>query len=302
MDYVVSKNYKTGDKVLGKVAFSNLQDCFNNVNPGDRIFLCDELYYGKHILRCKDITIIGSDESVISYDAYHGEKIRECDGGDGYKVYGTTGSATFTVTPMASNLRMVNVTVQNTHMHVSIDDQAVAFKSEAEGGFFEECKFISCQDTLYITGNDNILYKCYIYGTVDFIMGSGNVIYDRCKIVLRCKDNKFTYITAPNTNSVNNYGFYFYKCSISTDGGGADNYLGRPWYSTGAKFEIIPRAFFYKCSFPKELKLEAVKMRDYNPDNFEFNWFECEQQGELKTKVNDQRLVDFYEKIYLQRR
>lgn len=303
MEYVVSKDYKTGDKILGRVAFTTLQECFSKVKPGDRIYLRNEVYYGKFILRCNDITLIGMDESIISYDAYHGEKIRECDGGDGHKVYGTTGSATFTVSPMASGFKMFNVTVQNTHEWVrSEGQQAVAFKSEAENGYYEECKFIGLQDTLYVMADDNVFNKCFISGTIDFIFGAGNVILDNCSIVIRSKESPFNYICAPNTRIVSSYGLYFHRCNISSDVKGSESWLGRPWFDAGTKYEIVPRCMFYRCILPSNLHLGFIKMRDNDPDKYEMYYYKCIYKREEVSNTEDERLIDFYEKIYSQRR
>lgn len=302
MDYIVSKDLVDGENIYGKIACSNLQECFNKVKSGDIIYLKSEMYYGKFTLRTPDVTLIGTDDSVISYDAYHGEKIRECDGGDGVKVYGTTGSTTFLVTPMASGFKMFNVTVQNTHKHDADRNQAVAFKMDAEGGYFEECKFYGCQDTLYISKNDNVFYKCIISGTIDFIFGAGNAILEKCHIICRANETDFNYICAPSTRSVNPYGLFFYKCTVSVVKGDADIYLGRPWYDVGAKNELTPRALFYMCSLPSDLKLEFIKMKPTDPSNYEMYYYKCTQNKEEVSNIEDERIISFYEKIYEQRR
>ncbi len=302
MNYVVSSSYQNGQNIYGKIAYNNLQDCFNNVNEGDVIYLCNEVYYGKFYLRQKNITLVGMDDSVISYDAFHSEKIRTVDGGDGEKVYGTTGSATFTLKPTASGFRMFNVAVQNTHKTTQgQSNQAVAFKTEAIDGYYEECKFYGLQDTLYVDNNDNIFNKCLVTGSVDFIFGRGNAIYDSCTLILRSKTELQCYIAAPNTYISNSYGFLFYKCKVISEGTNAQ-YLGRPWFDTGAKEEVVPRCMFYKCRFPETLELRWVKMRKNHSDNYEMHYYKCIYNDEEVSSTDDNKLIDFYEKIYAQRR
>ncbi|MCR5705692.1 MAG: hypothetical protein K6G48_02640 [Acholeplasmatales bacterium] len=308
MDYLVTKALPKGTTELGKIVYNNLQDCMDNVEEGARVYLKNEVYYGKVYIRQKNITIIGMDDSIISYDAYNGMKRRPEDNGDGVKVYGTTGSATVTVKPEASGLKMFNVTIQNTHAHSKgVDarnngDQAVAFKTEAFNGYFEECKFIGYQDTLYTCGNDNVFNKCFIAGTVDFIFGSGNTIFDKCIINCRCKDNFMTFLCAPNTRTTNTLGLFFYKCMISSNGVNEFNGIGRPWYDTGTKEGVVPRCLFYKCQFPSNLALELRKMNKFDGDNAEMYWYECTKNGEVVSNTDDTKLIDFYLKMYEQRR
>ncbi len=303
MQYVVTKNKEKGSIYDGKTVVNDLQECFNIVKPGDYIYLRNETYFGKVTLRCKDITMVGMDESIITYDAYHQLKIRKEDGGDGEKVYGTTGSATFTVKPDASNFRMYNVTVENSHKRMSEinGNQGVAFKTEAIEGYYEECKFLGEQDTLYVDNNDNVFLKCYVTGTVDFIFGKGNAIFDQCKIIAK-EDICENYFIAPNTWIVNSYGYLFYKCSFKGTTS-YKTYLGRPWFDTGAKMEVVPRALFYECQFSPEVVMEFTLMRKQETEkHHELNTYKCIQSGKEFTTLKDEKIVDFYEKIYSQRR
>lgn len=302
MKYIVSKKYENNTKVIDKIAYKTIKECLSVVKPGDYIYLCNELYNEKITITCKDLTIIGMDETMISYDAYHSLKIRDIDGGDGYKVYGTSGSATMTIKPQASNFKMYNVGVENSHKkEEGKKNQAVAFKTESINGYFEECRFFGYQDTLYIDNSDNVFLKCVIAGTVDFIFGRADTIIEKCNIIVRSKDSNESYICAPNTPAINSYGMLFYKCNINIEG---DNevFLGRPWYDPGAKDKLIPRCLFYMCNFPSNLKTSFVKMKDTNPEDYEMNYFKCKYRGVEVSSIKDERIIDFYEKIYDQRR
>lgn len=297
MEYIVSKKYTDGQTVGRKVAFSSLQNCFDNVKSGSKIFLCDEVYSGKVVLNIPDVTLIGTDESLITYDAYHGLVVRDYDGGDGKKLYGTTGSATFTLKPSATGFKCFNVTFENSHIRIpDASNQAVAYKTESSGGYYENCNFLGRQDTLYVMGVDNIFKECFIIGDVDFIFGSGNTIFDKCIIEMNCKEHQ-AYITAPNTFVSHSYGFFFYKCRV-VKSGNEPAYLGRPWFPSVTEEDIVPRCMFYRCEFPKSLNLEFVKMSKSNSDNYEMYYYKCLQDGKEATNIFDERHIDFYEKIY----
>ncbi len=297
MECIVSKKYKDGEIVGNRIGFSNLQNCFNAIEPGSSVYLCGEQYYGKFSLNVKNITLLGTDETLITYDAYHGEKIRACDGGDGEKVYGTTGSATFTLKPNASGFKCFNVTFENSHKRIpEISNQAVAFKTETFGGFYENCKFIGNQDTLYVNEVDNVFKECYIVGDIDFIFGNGNAIFDRCTIEMNCRSH-VSYITAPNTYISYSYGFLFYQCKILKSGT-EPAYLGRPWFSSSCPENVMPRCLFYKCDFPEGLTLEIIKMHKANRDDHEMYYYKCKTVNGLVSNITDERHIDFYEKIY----
>lgn len=303
MRYIVSSKYENNCEVYEKIGFNTIKECLKVCKPGDYIYLCNECYNEKITIRCKDLTIIGMDDTIITYDAYHSLKIRECDGGDGQKVYGTTGSATMLVTSEASGFKMYNVCVENSHKtDKSQKNQAVAFKTEAQSGYYEECKFLGHQDTLYVDNSDNVFLKCLIAGCVDFIFGRGDVIFDNCNIVVRGKEADKNYIVAPNTPAVNSYGMFFYKCNISVEGD-SEVYLGRPWFDIGLNdIKLMPRALYYKCQFPNNLSTSFVKMRDIHSDNYEMFFYDCSYRGIKVSSLKDERIVDFYEKIYNQRR
>ena len=306
MDYVVTKSLIDGSKNFGKIVYHNLQECLDKCEEGSKIYLKSEIYRGKFIVNKKNITIIGMDDSIITYDAYSKMKVRKEDGGDGVKVYGTSGSATLTVKASASNFKMFNVTIENTHVKDKIEnssgDQGVAFKTEALNGYYEECNFIGCQDTLYTSGNDNVFHKCTIIGAVDFILGNGNTIFDKCFINIRCNLNDYTYICAPSTLRSNTIGLFFYNCIITSTSSNKENAIARPWFDKGIEEGVLPRAFFYKCKLPSNLELKICMMRKYPEGNYEIYWYECEKDDNLYSNVEDSRIVDFYLKIYNQRR
>ncbi|PTT01708.1 pectinesterase [Pedobacter sp. HMWF019] len=105
--------------------------------------------------------------------------------------------------------------------------QAVALHLESDRAVFKNCRFLGCQDTLYLAGENSRQYfkDCYIEGTTDFIFGPATAFFEDCTI--HSKAN--SYITAANTPEGIAYGFVFYHCKLTADSSVHQVYLGRPW-------------------------------------------------------------------------
>lgn len=154
---------------------------------------------------------------------------------DDYDV-GTDKSGTIIVTSGASAFSMYNITVENnynTEKKTQKDEQtpAVAFCSNADKVYLNNCRLIGRQDTLYVKGNGNRTYfkDCYIEGTVDFIFGDADAYFEACQLHMAYFNGKKNgYFTAPNTKK-DGVGLVFYQCSLSADERVEDVSLGRPW-------------------------------------------------------------------------
>lgn len=106
--------------------------------------------------------------------------------------------------------------------------------------YFDNCKFVGRQDTLYGgTGAQMAYNKCSIYGGTDFIMGPMNGAFNECDLVMNTypsNANDVAYITAPQTKS--GRGMVFYNCTVKSTTPGVDTIsekvanpggFGRPW-------------------------------------------------------------------------
>ena len=105
--------------------------------------------------------------------------------------------------------------------------------------YFENCKFISRQDTLY--GGDGVFaafYDCDILGSTDYIYGPMTAVFAKCDLIFNTGEHEFDlgYITAPRHTSTR--GFLMYNCTVSYTTPGVDTasalvskpgYFGRPW-------------------------------------------------------------------------
>ena len=149
----------------------------------------------------------------------------------------------------AYNIKLKNITVENTAGVGEMVGQAIALYADGDNLKFENCRFLGHQDTIFAAPlpekevepggfrgpkekaprrMSRQSYKdCYIEGDVDFIFGGGRVFFENCEIFALKRDKG--YITAASTPESEKYGFVFYKCRFNSDSAAGSYYLGRPW-------------------------------------------------------------------------
>lgn len=296
MKYLVSKkeNLSKIDRD-GKIV-ETLAEALLAAKEYDTIFLYDDTYYGKYVITTSHLTIIGVTKAKITYDARNGMIVRKEDGGDGVKTYGTTGSASLTVKPSATYLRLENLIIENSYHRVpgNTGNQNVAFKTEACFGTYTNIDFISEQDTLYIDANDNYFDNCYIEGDVDFIFGSGDAIINNSTIkMLQILDSN-AYLCAPDTYVSSKYGFIFANTRVISIGNNK-KYLGRAWYPGGAKEKVIPRVLFYNVDFPQDVDLRVITMHEGDPLNFSYYIVNSLQAGKVINNIEAEKLNSYFD-------
>ncbi len=201
-----------------------------------------------------DVTFVGESaaETVLTYDD-HADKI-----GDDGEELGTTGSSSFFA-------RRIDFTARNITFENAADDvaQAVAIRIDGDRSYFENCRFVGNQDTLYNYGRGSRQYfrNCYVEGDVDFVFGLATAVFDNCKIV--CKDEG--YIAAPATPEEQSHGYVFRDCEITGDAPSQSVYLGRPWEPYG-------QAVYMNCYLD-----DVIRPRGWEP------WDEPEHDDKTKT-------------------
>jgi len=202
---------------------------------------------------------------VITYDKANGHV------DDPEKAKGTQDSATVTLEKTAVGFRAEGITFQNSynigeeHSHRP-QSQAVALVSMTDKVFFNGCRFIGRQDTLYLKGASKgktvfgdvnnartYLKDCYIEGTVDYIFGDGTAFFENCNLYMAYRENGGHY-TAANT-TLSNIGYVFYKCTLTADpqyGNEPNNVvdLGRPWQGDDAYPYYGSHTAFIDCVMP----------------------------------------------------
>lgn len=132
---------------------------------------------------------------------------------------------------------------------------ALAIYQNVSQTYFENCKFIGRQDTLYGGVNSTVaFYKCSVYGGTDYIFGGMKAVFAKCDLVFNTNDqtdkgkkDDVGYITAAQQKS--GRGYLMYNCHVTSTTPGVDTaseytskpgYLGRPW--EGKTGEAV---FFY---------------------------------------------------------
>lgn len=147
-----------------------------------------------------------------------------------------------------------NITFENSAGAGKEVGQALAAYVDGDRVYFENCRFLGDQDTLF-TGplpptvlqkngfvgpkefapriNGRHLYRnCYIRGGVDFIFGSATAYFDHCEIhsnLHESADGIQGYTTAASTPEGQEYGYVFADCNFTSDCPPESIYLGRPW-------------------------------------------------------------------------
>lgn len=115
------------------------------------------------------------------------------------------------------------------------NNQAVAVFDKANHTAYYKCRFLSFQDTLYVNGKPQFFKESDIYGSVDFICGYGQVMFQDCNIYARMPINSIT-VTAQSKYILRSVsGFSFQNCTVTVSREISSNkqnvkvFLGRPW-------------------------------------------------------------------------
>ena len=130
----------------------------------------------------------------------------------------------------------------------SATERAAAIAVESDQTEFNNCKFLSSQDTLYTNEGNRIYFKnCVIEGETDYIFGGGNVIFDDCQLAWcgYSSGEKPGYITAQKSN-IKSELYLFRDCSVVSGDlvkqgktNVAAGYLGRPWGGADASVTFL---------------------------------------------------------------
>lgn len=140
-------------------------------------------------------------------------------------------------TPRAS-MKAGSTAVQNKSMVERAS--ALGINNGCKQIFFDNCKFIGRQDTLF--GGTDVtagFYNCSVYGGVDYIYGGMTAVFAKCDLVFNTSEdaNDTGYITAAQQNA-GDRGYLMYNCTVKSTTPGVDTastmsskpgLFGRPW-------------------------------------------------------------------------
>ncbi|KAJ9561305.1 hypothetical protein OSB04_006465 [Centaurea solstitialis] len=130
---------------------------------------------------------------------------------------------------------------------------ALAAKISGDKSAFYRCGFMGVQDTLWDVSGRHYFKLCSIRGAVDFIMGSGQSIYERCtlSVIAGFLTPQPGFITAQSRDDPSETnGFVFKDCNVIGNG---TTYLGRPWrgharvlfYNSTLSDIIVPQGWLH---------------------------------------------------------
>ena len=204
----------------------------------------------------------GEDGTILTYDKYAKKNWP----GRDFPV-GTSGSASIYI--HASYITFEDITFENSAGEGKEIGQAVAVFTDGDFLFFNRCRFLGNQDTLYTYGRfgkfggikRNYFKDCYIEGTTDFIFGTSIAYFENCEI----RSKKDSYVTAASTLQGQKYGYVFKNCRLTAEEGVTKCYLGRPW---GAYAKTV----FIDCELGSHIVPEG--------------WHDWEKPGKPDTRKN----------------
>jgi len=201
-----------------------VQDAINSLSNSarsERVIYIKNGVYREYLLCQKNyVTLIGEnrDRVIITYDLNNA------------KTGSSSKCATFR--SYGNNFKAFEITFENTAPFPGNNAQAPAINCNGNNQYFENCRFLSYQDTLLSNKGNHYFKNCFIRGFTDFIWGAGRAVFDGCTIHVDSKGNPYRasgYLTA-NGNTDNRFkkgGFLITNSKVTTDG--SSFYLGRLW-------------------------------------------------------------------------
>ena len=241
---------RSGDSTLGAPTFRTLGAALTSLpaNGGARavIFIRPGRYREKLTIDRPRITLRGEsrDRTILTFDAAAGAAA------PGGGTYGTRGS--FTLRIVAPDVRVEHVTIENafdypgnaakpaTDSTKLRDAQAVALMldSGSDRAAFVDVRILGHQDTLFPNAGRSWFSHCEIAGSVDFIFGAGQAVFEDCVIVSRDRGSRTNngYVTAASTSTRDSVGFLFLRTRLTKERPSmapASVSLGRPWHPFG---------------------------------------------------------------------
>lgn len=282
-------------KELHLTPADDLRNILEGLEGPATIYLAEGIYRTKLEIKNNDIKLIGArrETTVITWDDY-ARKIHA----DG-KEYNTF--RTYTVCVSGENVKIENLTVENSNDDPSTQGQCVALSVNAKKFHGKRLRLKSMQDTLflapfpddlvvryrgfipddrlYMDGTSLHLFEdCEISGTVDFIFGGAEAYFKNCRIVSRAEKRKIGFVAAPCHHLVQDKGFYFVDCEFVNGGAGENEvHLARPWRDFG-------KCAFVNCDLGNHIKSELFdKWNDTERDKTaRFYYYGLKSENPLK--------------------
>lgn len=230
---------------------ADLQKALDQARPGETVQLSEGEYRAKAVVFTPGLTLrgAGADRTRIVWDDY--AKKLDTRGVE-YNTF-----RTWTLAVCADGVTMEGLSVVNDSLHPEEKGQEVALTVYGDRFSMERCRLTSTQDTLflgplpddliqrydgflphYLRPSKSCLQRftdCLIEGTVDFIFGCGEAVFDHCEIRSLADARDIGYAAAPAHELRQSRGFLFRDCRFTCQEGVTPGsiYLARPWRDYG---------------------------------------------------------------------
>lgn len=229
----------------------DLQKIWDTAPENAVIYLSEGTYRQKTMIRTPGLTIVGAgaEKTRIVWGDY--AKKRDSLGAE-YNTF-----RTWTLAVCADGVTMEQLTVENDALAPETLGQEVALSVVADGFRMENCVLRSTQDTLFLGPLPSDLIgryegfledplrrygrfrqyfgNCRIEGTVDFIFGCGEALFEHCELRSLLDKRNVGFVTAPSHDIRQEEGFRFRNCAFTAEEGVPEVtiFLARPWRDYG---------------------------------------------------------------------
>ena len=248
-------------------------DAANGMSGTDRIYVY--VPNGTYDLGQTTLTTIGRNNISIIGKSMEGTIIKNRPIKEGIAI-------TATLLNTASNTYLQDLTLDCITPYGTGDDTKSAERGVClqDKGTKTVCKNVylkGLQDTYYSNGAEGMtayFENCKIEGTVDFICGSGSVLFNECDLYVADRTQSKTsanVITAPATYA-SEKGYAFYGCTIDGTDNQKDKYnLGRPWQKSPAATYVNTTMKINASSagWTSMNKADAIRFHEFNTKNAE---------------------------------
>lgn len=234
----------------------DLQAVLDTAPENACVRLAEGVYRQKLMIQTSGLTLIGAGagKTRLVYGDY--ARKQHPIGGE-YNTF-----RTYTLAVCADRVTMKDLSVVNDAGDPRIKGQQVALSVCGSEFHMEDCTLHSTQDTLFLGPLPNDLigryegflldplrrggplkqqfHNCLIEGSVDFIFGCGEALFDRCEIRSVADGRSVGYVAAPAHHPSQLEGFRFFRCRFTSVAAVEKGsvYLARPWRDHGlAVFE-----------------------------------------------------------------
>ena len=231
--------------------YTTIQEALNAIpyNTEAEIIISEGIYREKLFSDKKSLSIRGEGNVTISWNDFGYDIL------DRNRKRGTFRS--YTAFFSGEYLKLENLTIENTAGEGSKVGQGIALYLDTEKSLIKNVRLYGHQDTLFLSPlpdeerekygfygpryllprkrTTSLFNDCSIEGSIDFIFGGGDTLFDGCRII--CNGNG--YVTAPSGRK-EWIGFIFNNCTFESALDGITSYLMRPWRKEG-------KASFLSC-------------------------------------------------------